>query len=219
MEAIIFDLDDTLCPIEVFVKNSMARAANYLSEKYGKSGESYLEKLVLLWNEKTSSYPRLFNDFLKRENLPETEVQTLVGIYNSTELENTKLPKNSRELLMELRKQKLRIGILTDGNPDRQVAKTRVLGLDKMVDAIVLAEKYGTKTKKAPFEIILKKLRTIGSETAYIGDNPLVDFKIPKELGMKTIRLVAGEFKDIPSGDDVDVEIKDIKDVLKEIGW
>jgi FMN phosphatase YigB (HAD superfamily) len=64
----------------------------------------------------------------------------------------------------------------------------------------------------------LKKLDVVPSETFYVGDNPLVDFEGAKKAGMKTIRILRGEFKKFPKNMYIDFEVKDLIEVLKLLG-
>jgi len=219
MEAVIFDLDDTLCPVEAFVREGMEEVAAHVHIKYDLPEAGAFAKLMGLWRMKTSVYPRLFNDFLAAEKLPESGVQELVEIYNSSGPKTTKLPEGSVMVLKELRRQGMKLGILTDGNANRQMMKINALGLESWVDSIVLAGAHGTKLSRQPFEIMLGNLESEARQSTYIGDNPMTDFQIPKEMGMKTIRLVGGEFAKLSSRKDVDLEIKDIKDALKVLSW
>ena len=51
----------------------------------------------------------------------------------------------------------------------------------------------------------------------YVGDNPLLDFKGAKKIGMKTIRILKGEFRNMSKNKYIDYEIKEIKEVLNII--
>ena len=48
-----------------------------------------------------------------------------------------------KELLKSLRQKELRIGIITDGRPECQRNKIEALGLNKMVDDIIITDELG----------------------------------------------------------------------------
>jgi ribonucleotide monophosphatase NagD (HAD superfamily) len=50
-----------------------------------------------------------------------------------------------------------------------------------------------------------------------VGDNPYTDFAGAKNLGMRTVRMLCGEFKSVKLGEDyeTEIELNSFEDMLK----
>src|SRR5205823_5099149 len=73
-----------------------------------------------------------------------------------------------------------------------QKAKVDALGLESIVDRIVLTDQWGSdfwKPHYRAFDLLESDWRLSPSELVYVGDNPRKDFVSPKSRGWLTIRL------------------------------
>ena len=90
-----------------------------------------------------------------------------------------------------LREKKIKIGVITDGRPEGQRAKIVALGLEKLVDEIIVTDELGGAQFRKPcdiaFRIMQKKLNVPFDQIVYVGDNPKKDFIAPYALEMRTI--------------------------------
>jgi HAD superfamily hydrolase (TIGR01549 family) len=97
----------------------------------------------------------------------------------------------AKEMLAALRQKRVRIGIITDGRPEGQRNKIKALGLDKMVDDIIVTDELGGAQFRKPcdisFRIMANKWRMNYADIVYIGDNVNKDFQAPQQLGMKSV--------------------------------
>ncbi len=213
MKAIIFDLDNTLYDAEQYYIGAFKRTANYLSGKYNLSKQEIYKRLVNLWKEKTSMYSRLFNDLLDFFNLG-NELENVIKIFNNYDGEIKPYP-DVIPTVKELKKRNCKLGIITDGNVERQKRKIKSLGLDRFFDAIVFTKELDNpKPSEIPFREAMDKLKAIPQNSLYVGDNPLIDFEGAKKVGMKTIRVLKGGFRDIPENRYIDYEINELKELL-----
>jgi len=96
-----------------------------------------------------------------------------------------------KELLENLHLKGIRIGIITDGRPEGQHNKIEALGLDKMVDDIIVTDELGGVQFRKPcdiaFRIMANKWRMNYADIVYVGDNINKDFQAPQQLGMKCL--------------------------------
>jgi putative hydrolase of the HAD superfamily len=213
MKAIIFDLDNTLYNVEQYYLGAFKGIAEYLSKKYNLSKQEIYNRLVNLWREKTSMYPRLFDNLLDFFNLG-NELETAIKIFNNYDGELKPYP-DVIPTLKELKKRDYRIGIITDGNVERQKRKLKLLGVDGFFDVIVFTKELNNaKPSEIPFQEAINKLKINPQKSFYIGDNPLVDFEGAKKIGVNTIRLLKGEFSEIPKNRHIDYEINEINELL-----
>ncbi len=84
-----------------------------------------------------------------------------------------------------------KVGIITDGRPEGQRNKITALGLNKMIEDIIITDELRGIQFRKPNEIsyciIQNRWSLPFEQTIYIGDNPSKDFQAPDRLGMRWI--------------------------------
>ena len=214
MKAIIFDLDNTLYNVEQYYLGAFKAIAEYLSQEYNLSKQEIYNRLVNLWNEKTSMYSHLFNDLLDFFNLG-NELENVIKIFNDYDGGLKPYP-DVIPTLKELKRWGYKLGIITDGNVGRQKRKINLLGLDGFFDVIVFTKELDNpKPSEIPFREGINKLKANPQNSLYVGDNPLIDFEGAKKMGMKTVRILKGEFRNMPGNEYIDYEMKGIRGLLE----
>ena len=98
-----------------------------------------------------------------------------------------------RNLILNLKKKGIKVGIITDGRPEGQHNKIIALGLDDLVDDIIITDELGgiqfRKPNDIAFRIMQNRWRVPFEQLVYVGDNPNKDFQAPRQLGMRWIYL------------------------------
>ena len=178
IEAVIFDLDDTLYPEIEYVKSGFKKIA----ERF-KMPELELE----LWQ----SFERggkPIDDVFNARGIINLKDEAL-HVYRFQE-PDIHLFDGVADMLERLQKT-YKIGIITDGRPEGQHAKIDALGLESKVDEIIITDELGgieyRKPNPAAFILIQKKLGTPFEKMVYVGDNPKKDFQASEMLGMQRI--------------------------------
>ena len=88
-------------------------------------------------------------------------------------------------VLTSLRTQGFRIGVLTNGGEEQQVAKLRAIGLHDLVDAVCTSEAIGVhKPDARAFEVLVECLGIAPSECFFVGDHPEHDVAGARAAGM-----------------------------------
>jgi putative hydrolase of the HAD superfamily len=97
------------------------------------------------------------------------------------------------ETLAALRGRGLGLGIVTNGVVARQAPKIEVLGLDGLVDVVVISEAVGaSKPDRRIFDHAVGALG-VGAETAwFVGDNPVTDVLGARQAGMTEVWVRRG---------------------------
>lgn len=217
MTAVFFDLDNTIYDNRQYFLGAFKKIADYLAKKYNLPEKKIYNNSVKLWRKKTSFYPYLFNDLLRALKIKDDQALGLIiEIFNQYKGELTAYP-DVISTLRKLKKQGYILGIITDGNIKRQARKIRVLDIKSFFKLIVYSKETAEKPSKMPFLAAIEKLKVNPSECLYLGDNPRVDFKGAKACGMKTARLLRGEFKNLSKDKYIDYEIKKFSEVLRLI--
>lgn len=182
VQAVIFDLDDTLYAEKEYVRSGYRQVAEVLPQV-----ENAEEKL---WNAFRSGKAAI-DEVLHQEGIFSEEVkQNCLRAYRF-QTPDIHLYEGVREMLKELRNSGVRIGIITDGRPEGQRAKIQTLGLEELVDSILITDELGGAQFRKPndisFRVMQMRLDVPFEAMVYVGDNASKDFKAPRMLGMQWI--------------------------------
>ena len=107
-------------------------------------------------------------------------------------------------------------GVITDGRVSGQKKKIQALGLEKLVNDIIITDELGGIQFRKPcdiaFRIMQHRWKIPFEQMIYVGDNVEKDFQAPKQLGMRSIFF---KNKDgLYQGEDID-DIQMIDRILK----
>lgn len=219
IKSIIFDLDDTLYNEKMFVINGFKEVSFYLNKLTGLDYNMFYVYLVrdLVRNGRGSNFNSLIKYFKLND---EVDVNTLLNIYRSNEIKLT-LYCDAEWIINKL-KQDYAIGLITDGNSISQSTKIKNLNICNLFDKIILTGDYGGGYEKPNGRSYLEMLAYFKHEpkkSVYIGDNPFKDFLCPNAIGMKTFRLMRGEYREVivDSKYDAKYKLKCLSELLKFI--
>lgn len=214
MKAILFDLDNTMYDVRQYFLPAFMEVAGYLSKKHAVSRGVAYKRLVAIWEEKTSSYPLLFNDAMVALGVKDPgAIASAVKIFNRHHCRLTPY-SGLIAALKRLKKHGYKLGVITDGNPARQARKIASLGIKDFFDVVVYAKEIADKPSSKPFREAAKRLKVYPKDALYVGDDPKVDFKGAKKAGMKTARVLLGQFKGLKNDSYVDFQISAFKDLI-----
>ena len=182
LKAVVFDMDDTLYGEKEYVRSGYRQIARILPQV-----QNAEEKL---WNFFEEKKPAI-DELLKIEGICSEEIkQECVRTYRFQTPE-IHLYEGVKEMLQELKYKGLQIGLITDGRPEGQRAKIDALGLEALVDEIIVTDELGGVEFRKPnplaFETMKEKLDVEYAEMCYVGDNINKDFIAPQKLGMRSI--------------------------------
>ena len=163
IRAVIFDLDDSLYGEKEYVRSGFCAVAAKHPE---------IEKLgEKLWNAFENGKPA-FDEVLGNNESLKKECLT---IYRN-HAPNIHFYEGAESLIRRLRENNIKIGVITDGRPEGQRAKIAALGLENLVDEILITDELGGTQFRKPcdiaFRIMQKKIGVPFEQVVYIGDNP-----------------------------------------------
>jgi len=209
ISAVIFDLDNVLFNEQDYINAAYRNIAVFLSKRFRLQEEQVYQKLLNDLQKKTSRYPHLFNDLLTDLGLDQVTLPDILKIYASTNI-NLKLYPDAENLLSALKNQKIKLVLVTNGNVETQRNKVGLLKIEKYFDIIVYARELGKENEKPNPEVYRLIFQTLGSkpeEAISIGDNPYTDFLGAKKIGVRTVRLLSGEFKDVRLSEEYEADL------------
>ena len=207
--AVVFDLDNVLYDERDYVFAAFRSIALFLSGRCRFSEDEVYSKLVCDFEKKGSMYPRLFNDAVDDLGFDQNLVPEILRLYATVDSKVELFPEATSTLLA-LRRLGLKLALVTNGGVQIQRNKVRLLGVEEFFDAVVFARETETgKEKPDPegYRVALQKLGVGAGEAVCVGDNPHTDFWGAKQLGMRTVRVLLGEFKDAHLSEEYEAEI------------
>jgi putative hydrolase of the HAD superfamily len=189
LEAVVFDLDDTLFAERQYVLSGFRAVANWLEERHGIEGAPAFSELRALFE----GGVRLttFDEWLDGRGLGHAvETRELVEVYRNHVPAISPAPGVER--VLERLGGRYRLGLVSDGYAQVQRAKFEALRLTGHFEAVVFSDELGRaywKPSPRPFEVVTELLGLAAANCVYVADNPTKDFIGARSIGMKTVRL------------------------------
>ncbi len=177
VKGVIFDLDDTLYNEKQYVRSGYAAVARYLGRQ---------DAADALWQCFERKEPAI-DTYLSRIGEMAKKADCL-RIYRE-HMPDICLNPGTAEIIATLHSRGVKVGIITDGRPAGQRRKIEALGLESMVDDIIITDELGGEQFRKPcdiaFRILQRRWKIPFGQLIYIGDNMSKDFQAPKQLGMQ----------------------------------
>lgn len=177
VRGVVFDLDDTLYSEKQYIKSGFNAVAEYLG--------------------RTDAVDKLWNNFIKGKPAIDTYLEESEEMNKKAEclciyrmhMPNISLYDGVADLIDKLKTNGIKVGIISDGRPSGQRNKLTALGLNDMVDDIIITDALGGEQFRKPcdiaFRIMQRRWGIPFEQMMYVGDNLNKDFQAPKQLGMQ----------------------------------
>lgn len=186
LEAIVFDLDDTLYLEREFVRSGFCAAGEWFRDRFritdfaDRAGAEFLAgKRGNIFDSVLASYGIAPQGAL---------VEKLVSAYRD-HLPSISLLEDARNCLNALHGV-YPLALITDGPRLTQWNKIRALGIEVIFNVIVVTSELGlgySKPHPRAFRLVEERMGLHGEQLMYLGDNPRKDFDAPQQLGWQTV--------------------------------
>lgn len=190
IEAIVFDLDDTLYPERDFALSGFRAVASAFQSLLGDATQTEADLRRLF---DTKMRPRVFDALMAERGLPQESalIAQMVETYRQHRPTISLYP--DADMALKRMAPAFRLGLLTDGPMITQRNKVAALGLADRFDALVYTAELGSdmgKPHPAGFELLSRQLGVVHQRCVYVADNPAKDFVAPNALGWMSIRVL-----------------------------
>jgi putative hydrolase of the HAD superfamily len=197
LDAIFFDIDDTLFPTSEFARRARWNAVKAMvAAGLERPEQQVYEELSEVISEFTSNYGQHFEQLMKRLGPDPTRginpalvIAAGVVAYHDTKFNEMAPFEDVIPLLEQLQGVDILVGIITHGWTGKQAEKLVRLGLVPHLngEAIYISEQVGiSKPNTKLYVHALEKHKLDPKRTMYVGDNPLHDIAPARSLGMPT---------------------------------
>lgn len=237
IKLVAFDLDDCLFNSTNLSEKARIKGIDAMIDLGLRiDREKAIQILMEIVDEFGSNFSYHYNYFFRRINHTDDSfnisfdmkykcIAGAVMAYHKEKIDSIRLYDDVSEVLTQINQMNLKMAIITDGRIIKQYEKVLRLGIDDLIDYIIVSDEIGIKKpNKKLFEYCLGKARVKSKETIYIGDRLDKDIKPARELGIYSVYIHRGgkhDFKhpDVERSEEIipDFEINDMRDLIKII--
>lgn len=192
VEAVVFDLDDTLYPERSYTFSGYRAVAAAFAEQLGPV-EQTVARMQALFD--TPDRGRVFDVILSESGLRDGDVSVaaMIETFRAHEPLIELFPDAARAI--DHLAGRCRIGIISDGFLIAQSNKVSALNLRQMVNEVILTDELGPdrqfwKPHTQAFEEMARRLDVPHEKCIYIADNAAKDFIAPNKLGWRTAHVL-----------------------------
>ncbi len=194
VEAVLFDLDDTLIYTSEIFRMAMADYAIAVSNELGLDGyENVLDKLKVINDEAYREFgvrPDRWQEVAKRlaevvgddKEVCVQRVDVLMSIYTTT----PRVRPSVRGVLQELAKGGIKVGLVTHAAEDWTKRKLQTTGLDRYFVETMIVPVEGSKTAEH-WRLALVGMEVSPEHAVVVGDNLKGDVVAGTSLGMRGV--------------------------------
>lgn len=190
MEAVIFDLDQTLLDRDRSLRNFIRWQCQGMLGPYIDHHEAAFTSRFLeldangsVW--KDSVYATLIDEF----SLADWSVQELLAVYEACFCAFS-VPREGTIAAIHLLSAQYKLGLISNGRSPFQQRNFRALGIHDLFASIIVSQSVGLR-KPDPriFHLGCQELDVLPEAAIYVGDRPISDIKGAKSAGLKTILM------------------------------
>jgi len=190
IRAVLFDLDNTLVDFMKLKKASCEEAIDAMIDAgLAMPKQKALEVLFDLYDKHGIEYKQIFQEFLKK-TIGHVDWKLLsagVVAYRRVKVGYMSPYPGVQSLLIELKRQGLLLGIVTDAPRMRAWLRLAALKIADFFDVVVAYEDTRRrKPSRKPFMVAIAKIGVVPEEVLMVGDWPERDINGAKRLGMRT---------------------------------
>ncbi len=198
IRGIVFDLDDTLYDCTERLREAAQRRAAEAMVKAGlpltvEQAHEMQSKLMREQGPRFKAFARIAEMYGRGNDF----VDDVMRAYNRDEVGDIHPFPDVFPTLARLRGMALKLFLVTSGVYGRQEKKIRFLGLERSFDRIIINDDDRGTTKEECYLDVMQEAGLSPEEMLSVGDRIYSEIKICNSLGMTTVQMLHGRFKDL----------------------
>jgi len=199
--AVLFDLDDTLYPQASWLHGAWEAVADAAPDTVDRA--AFLAALYLIAGQ-GSDQGRIIDRALARIDACGTETAPLISAFRHHAPARLEPYPEAVDVVAAVR-ERVPVGLVSDGDVDVQAAKVRALGFEQAFDVVVLSDAMGREHRKpdsGPFLAAAERLGVVAQSCVMVGDRPDKDVRGARQAGLLgAVRVRTGEYAAEPDED------------------
>jgi len=198
IKGIVFDLDDTLYDCTERLREAAHRRAAGAMVEAGLP--LTVEEAYRLQTDLMEEHGPRFKAFARIAEMygrGNDFVDEVMRAYNRDEVEKIRPFPDVMPTLSQLRSMGLKLFLVTSGVYARQEKKIRLLGLKKCFDRIIINDDDRGVTKEECYINLMEESGLRAEELVSVGDRIHSEIRICNSLGMITVHMMHGRFRDL----------------------
>jgi putative hydrolase of the HAD superfamily len=186
IEAVLFDLDGTLYDRDLLVQTLIGEQFDAFCNELGNiDRSSFIRRVLQLdahgFGDKVELYRSVEAEWVLSRELSDR----LHSDFWSRYIRHCKVSEDTRATLEQLRRHKIKLGVITNGTTQWQQQKLDSLGITPLFDTVLISEAEGLrKPNRAIFERALERLSVRAGDAMFVGDNPEADVAGSRTAGL-----------------------------------
>lgn len=182
---VVLDLDDTLYNEIDFLKSAFQEIASCVSDEINKPSKLIFSDMMYYYEKGIN----VFDEIITLNNLKKVNTGDMLSIYRNHKPE-IKLTNISYKVLLSIKNEAFKVGLITDGRSIQQRNKISALGLLDYFDDVIISEEFGSEKPNINNFKYFEEKYGHTYKYVYVGDNVKKDFIAPNSLGWTTICLL-----------------------------
>ncbi|WP_026695834.1 HAD family hydrolase [Peribacillus kribbensis] len=197
-KAVIFDLDETLLDrsrsLRAFITGQYRRFKMHFKDM---EEQVYACRFIELDQRGYTGKDVVYKQLLKEYPMTAISWRELLDDYNTHFFEHCIPFPGLKETLNVLKKEGYALGIITNGRTGFQNRNIEALGIQDLMDVIVISEKEEVKKPdSAIFQRALALLQISSENVLFVGDHPKNDMEGASRAGLHTVWKDDGYYED-----------------------
>lgn len=197
--AVLFDLDDTLVPQQVWLQGAFQAVADALAAIDPAADRAAVRTALADAAAAGSARGGVIDRALQAigSSVPVAPLVEAFLSFRAARLD----PYPGVPAMLDHLRQRVPLGLVTDGNPDVQRAKLAAAGLADAFDTVICSDEFGRAYRKPhprPFLAALERLQVPPAAAVFVGDRPDTDIAGAVAVGLATVRVRTGEYGALP---------------------